>query len=130
MNNAIEIEVAPGELIDKLTILEIKRERIRDAEKRANVELEFAALQSKCEAGVRSTSVLLALRAELREVNGRLWEIEDEIRDCEQRQDFGAAFIELARAVYRTNDRRAELKREINLLLGSKLIEEKSYRPY
>jgi hypothetical protein len=130
MNNAIEIEVAPGELIDKLTILEIKRERIQDAEKRANVELEFAVLRSVCEARVRSTTSLLALRAELREVNGRLWEIEDAIRDCEKRQDFGAAFIELARAVYRTNDRRAELKREINLLLGSRLIEEKSYRPY
>jgi len=70
------------------------------------------------------------LRAELRAVNGRLWEIEDEIRDCEQRQDFGAPFIALARAVYQTNDRRAELKREINLLLGSTLIEEKSYSTY
>jgi hypothetical protein len=79
MNNAIEIEVAPGELIDKLTILEIKRERIQDAEKRANVEVEFAALRSVCDAGVRSSAALLALRAELREVNGRLWEIEDEI---------------------------------------------------
>jgi hypothetical protein len=130
MKNAIEIEVAPGELIEKLTILEIKRERIQDAENRANVEVEFATLRSVCEARVRSTTTLLALRAELREVNGRFWEIEDEIRDCEQRQDFVAAFIALARAVYRTNDRRAALEREINLLLRSRRIEEKPYRAY
>jgi hypothetical protein len=130
MSSAIEMEVAPGELIDRLTILEIKRERIHDPEKRANVEIEFAALRSAYEAGVRSSAALLALRAELRVVNGRLWEIEDEIRDCEQRQDFGALFIALARAVYRTNDRRAELKRKINLLLGSRLTEEKSYSSY
>jgi hypothetical protein len=71
-----------------------------------------------------------ALRAQLRDVNTRLWEIEDEIRDCERLQDFGPKFVALARAVYRTNDRRSEIKREINLLLGSSLIEEKSYRPY
>jgi len=130
MRCGIEIEVAPGELIDKLTILEIKRERIHDAQKRANVETEFAALRSACEAGVPASAALLALRAELSAVNGRLWEIEDEIRDCEHRQDFGAPFIALARAVYQTNDRRAELKREINLLLGSTLIEEKSYSSY
>ncbi len=130
MDDAITIEVAPGELIDRLTILEIKRERIRDQEQRANVETEFSALRSACDAGVRPSAALLALRAELREVNARLWEIEDEIRDCEQRQDFGSAFIALARSVYRTNDRRARLKREINLLLGSRLIEEKSYRAY
>jgi len=130
MSSAIEIEVAPGELIDKLTILEIKRERIHDAEKLANVEIEFAALRSAYEAGVRPSAALLALRAKLREVNSRLWEIEDEIRDCEQRQRFGAPFIALARAVYQTNDRRAQLKREINFLLGSRLIEEKSYSGY
>ena len=81
------MEVAPGELIDKLTILEIKRERIHDAQKRANVETELAALRSACEAGVPGSAALLALRAELSAVNGRLWEIEDEIRDCEHRQE-------------------------------------------
>ena len=130
MASAIRVEVAPGELIDKLTILEIKRERIRDPAKQANVEVEFAALQSACEAAVPTSDALLALRAQLREVNTRLWEIEDEIRDCERRQNFGQEFVALARAVYRTNDRRSEIKREINRLLGSSLIEEKSYRPY
>ena len=130
MATAIRIDVAPGELIDKLTILEIKRERIQDPKKRANVEVELAALQSAYDAGVRSSEALLALRVELRAVNSRLWEIEDEIRDCERRQDFGERFVGLARAVYRVNDRRSELKREINQLLGSSLIEEKSYRPY
>jgi len=130
MTSAIRIEVAPGELIDKLTILEIKRERIADGRKRAHVEAEFAALRGAESEGVSSSSDLLALRARLRSVNERLWDIEDEIRDCERRGDFGASFIALARAVYMTNDRRAELKREINDLLGSALIEEKSYRPY
>jgi hypothetical protein len=130
MNGAIRIEVSPGELIDKLTILEIKRERIQDAAKRANVEIEFAALQSAYEAGVRSSGALLALHAELRRVNARLWEIEDEIRDCERRNDFSEPFVALARSVYQNNDRRSALKREINLLLGSALIEEKSYQAY
>jgi hypothetical protein len=124
MNNAIEIEMAAGELIDKLTI------RIQDAEKRANVRSEFAAVRSVAKRWVLSTTSLLALGAELREVNGRLWEIEDEIRDCEQRQqDLALLSSSLPAPPYRTNDRRAELEREINLLLGSRLIEEKSYRP-
>ena len=130
MASAIRIEVAPGELIDKLTILEIKRERIQDPTKRANVEVELGALQSAYDGVVRSTDALLALRSQLRDVNTRLWDIEDEIRDCERLQDFGPRFVALARAVYHTNDRRSQIKREINVLLGSSLIEEKSYRPY
>ena len=130
MGGAIRIEVAPGELIDKLTILEIKRERIQDPAKLANVEVERAALQSACDAAIPASPALLALRAQLRGVNARLWDIEDEIRDCEREQDFGPKFVALARAVYRTNDQRSEIKREINLLLGSSLIEEKSYRAY
>ena len=126
----IRIEVAPGELIDKLTILEIKRERIQDPAKLANVEIELAALQSAYDAAIGASTALLALRAQLRDVNARLWDIEDEIRDCEREQDFGPKFIALARAVYRTNDQRSEIKREINVLLGSSLIEEKSYQPY
>ena len=130
MGGAIRIEVAPGELIDKLTILEIKRERIQDPAKLANVEVERAALQSAYDAAIPASPALLALRAQLRGVNARLWDIEDEIRDCEREQDFGPRFVALARAVYRTNDQRSEIKREINLLLGSSLIEEKSYRAY
>jgi len=130
MGGAIRIEVAPGELIDKLTILEIKRERIQDPAKLANVEIELAALQSAYDAAIPASPALLALRAQLRDVNARLWDIEDEIRDCEREQDFGPKFIALARAVYRTNDQRSRIKREINLLLGSSLIEEKSYQPY
>jgi hypothetical protein len=130
MVSAIRIEVAPGELIDKLTILEIKRERIEDPAKRANVEVELSALESVFDAAVPASDALRALRAELGAVNARLWDIEDEIRDCEREQDFGPRFVALARAVYRTNDRRAEIKREINAMLGSSLIEEKSYRPH
>lgn len=130
MGGAIRIEVAPGELIDKLTIFEIKRERITDPAKLANIAVEFAALQSAYDTAIRTSDALQGLRAQLRDVNSRLWVIEDDIRDCEREQDFGPRFIALARAVYRTNDRRSEIKREINLLLGSSLIEEKSYRPY
>jgi hypothetical protein len=130
MSRAIRIDVAPGELIDRLTILEIKRKRIHDLEKVGHVEIELAALRSAYEAAVPQSDALVGPRAELRAVNDRLWEIEDEIRDCERRRDFGESFVALARAVYRTNDRRSEIKREINLLLGSSLIEQKSYRPY
>ena len=130
MSNAILIEVSPGELIDKLTILEIKLDRMRDAQKLRNVEIEHAAVRSAYETHVPASQELCALFAELRQINLRLWVTEDEIRACERRQDFGAAFVSLARSVYLTNDRRSELKRDINALLGSKLREEKSYGPY
>jgi uncharacterized protein DUF6165 len=130
MSNAILIEVSPGELIDRLTILEIKLDRIDDAQKRRNVEIEHAALRAAYEAHVPASTTLAALVDGLREVNLRLWTIEDDIRDCESRQEFGQAFVALARSVYLSNDRRSELKREINALLGSRLREEKSYTPY
>jgi hypothetical protein len=130
MSNAILIEVSPGELIDRLTILEIKLDRIRDALRRWNVEAEHAVLRAAYEAHVPASETLGSLVDELREVNLRLWTIEDDIRICERRQEFGPAFVALARSVYLTNDRRSELKREINALLGSKLREEKSYAPY
>jgi len=132
MGASVRIEVSPGELVDKLTILEIKRERIAEPEKRANVEAEYALLCAalNAELAAATRSPLDPLRAELKRVNARLWDIEDEIRDCDRRGDFGPPFVDLARSVYRTNDRRSELKRAINALLGSKLIEEKSYRPY
>ena len=126
----ILVEVAPGELIDRMTILVIKTERIADAAKLANVRIELKTLQRACDAGVPASDELDRLTAELKAVNENLWEIEDDIRDCERVQDFGPRFIELARAVYVTNDQRAALKRQINDLLGSRIVEEKSYASY
>jgi hypothetical protein len=126
----MQIEVSPGELIDKLTILEIKLDRMGDAQKRRNVEAEHAVVRAAYEAHVPASATLAALIDKLREVNLRLWTIEDDIRDCERRQEFGPTFVALARSVYLSNDRRSELKREINALLGSKLREEKSYTVY
>ena len=126
----IQIEVSPGELIDRLTILEIKLDKIHDAQKRRNVETEHALVRAAYEVRVPPSETLGSLVDELWEVNLRLWTIEDDIRSCETRQEFGPAFVSLARSVYLTNDRRSELKREINALLGSKLREEKSYAPY
>jgi hypothetical protein len=129
MSNEIKIEISPGELIDRLTILEIKLDRIHDAQKRRNVETEHAVVRAAYEVHVPVSETLGCLVEELREVNLRLWTIEDDIRTCERRQEFGPAFVELARSVYMCNDRRSELKRDINALLGSKLREEKSYGP-
>jgi hypothetical protein len=130
MSNEIKIEVSPGELIDRLTILEIKLDRIHDAQKRKNIETEHAVVRATYEAHVPASETLGSLVEELRDVNLRLWTIEDDIRACERRQEFGPAFVALARSVYLSNDRRSELKRDINALLGSKLREEKSYGPY
>ena len=126
----ILVEIAPGELIDKITILEIKSERIADAGKVKNVRVELDVLAAARDAALAASAELTDLTAQLKQVNEALWEIEDAIRDCERGQDFGPSFIELARSVYHSNDRRAALKRQINELLGSKLIEEKSYAAY
>src|SRR5262249_47765018 len=123
----IQIETAAGELIDKISILEIKSERIADTGKLRNVRAELAALRQTRDRAISPSWALSKLADELKAVNERLWEIEDEIRACEQRSDFGPRFIELARSVYRENDRRAQLKRQINDLLGSRVVEEKSY---
>ncbi len=127
---AVSIEVAPGELIDKITILQIKDQRIDDPSKLANVRAELATLVAARDQAIDSSAALDELTAALKQVNEALWEIEDEIRVCERGQDFGPRFIELARAVYHRNDRRAAIKRQINELLGSRLIEEKSYASY
>ncbi len=134
------VPVSAGELVDKITILQIKVERIDDSAKRANVAVELAALEAVAvraglvagagQADGLTGAVLAAATAELVDVNGELWDIEDRIRDCERAGDFGPGFIELARAVYRTNDRRAALKARINQLCGSQLVEEKSYAAY
>ena len=125
----IETPVSWGELIDKITILEIKAERIEDAAKVANVARELALLNER-RALAPASAVIEKLTDDLRTVNTELWVIEDDIRDCERAKDFGARFIELARAVYHTNDRRAALKRQINDALGSGIVEEKSYKAY
>ena len=124
------MEVSPGEVVDRLTILEIKIERIADPEKRRNVVCEYEILSRTLAAGTDQSEELEMLRAELKKVNTALWQIEDELRDHERRQDFGPAFVALARSVYRNNDRRAAIKRQISEYLGSGLIEEKSYSPY
>lgn len=124
------VPVAVGELMDKITILEIKMRQIADPVRRANVRAELEALEAVRSRLNLDSSRLDALRARLAGVNQALWEIEDAIRACERRADFGPAFVELARRVYRVNDERAVLKRAINELSGSTLIEEKSYAAY
>ena len=126
----ILIPISPGELLDKLTILQIKSENITDAAKLANVDVEHTALQAIADTQIPKTQELQSLSAALRDVNKRLWAIEDDIRACERENNFGEQFIRLARAVYATNDKRAELKKQINLAMGSKLVEEKSYTDY
>jgi len=124
------IPVSAGELIDKITILRVKAERIGDAAKEANVRKELALLEEVCVRTIGDIQGLSPLTGELFAVNATLWDIEDGKRDCERRQDFGPAFIALARSVYIENDRRAAIKRQINDLTGSDIIEEKSYQPY
>lgn len=127
---SVLVPVSWGEVIDKITILEIKAERLTDAAKLANVTKELNELVAVREREFPGHAALAALAAELKAINEKLWVIEDDIRDCERAKDFGATFIELARAVYVTNDERAASKRKINDLLGSTLVEEKSYAPY
>ena len=126
----VSVPISFGELIDKLTILEIKSERMSDPAKLANVRAELEMLQSTWRTAPESKQDVSQGWAALKQVNERLWVIEDEIRDCERRQDFGAEFVRLARAVYFENDERARIKRELNQRLGSRLVEEKSYRDY
>ena len=130
LDATITVGIAPGELIDKITILEIKSERMTDAAKLENVRIELATLATARDAAILFSAELADLTGELKKINEQLWEIEDDIRDCEREKDFGEKFVELARLVYKSNDRRAALKRDINMLLGSHLVEEKSYSKY
>ena len=123
------VPVSIGELFDKISILEIKWERIPDPDKQANIAREREVL-SNAAAELPQPEGLTELRTALREVNEKLWEIEDEIRLCEKHQEFGPRFVELARSVYITNDQRSQIKRDINTLCGSELIEEKGYEEY
>jgi hypothetical protein len=126
----ISVPVSFGELLDKIAILEIKSERMRDPAKLANVRRELELLDGTWRTAPESAIEVGALRAELKAVNERLWVIEDDIRIKEQRREFDAEFVRLARAVYFENDERARIKRDLNLRLGSALVEEKSYQDY
>ena len=127
---SIMAPISAGELVDKITILRNKAERIGDPTKEANVRKELAMLEAIAEGALPKTPEIDRLTAELAEVNIALWDIEDGKRDCERRGDFGDRFVELARSVYVENDRRAAIKRAINEAAGSEIIEEKSYRSY
>ncbi len=126
----ISAPVSVGELLDKMAILQIKSERIEDPAKVANVRRELEVLDRTWQASGLDRPELEPLRAELKKINESLWEIEDLIRIKESEGDFGAEFIELARSVYFTNDKRAAVKRRINEAVGSDLVEEKSYADY
>ena len=126
----IKVPVSPGELLDKITILRIKAQRMRDVEKLKNVRLELEALEQTWSASSYAKLDIAAEVDALHQVNERLWVIEDDIRDQERAQAFDARFIELARAVYFENDERAAIKRRINVRLGSSIVEEKSYAQY
>ena len=123
-------EISAGELVDKITILEIKLDRIGDNVKRANIARELAGLTHALDMNIGGDEAVTDLRRALKTVNAELWRIEDDIRTQERAQNFGPVFVSLARSVYRENDRRADLKRQVNLLTRSALVEEKSYAAY
>ena len=126
----LQVPVSVGEVLDKITILQIKLAHISDAAKRANIQNELDALLPLVAGDAFITDQMQALMAELKSVNEVLWDIEDDIREKEAAKSFDAEFIRLARAVYITNDKRAEIKKQINLVTGSALVEEKSYESY
>src|SRR5882757_9533749 len=128
--NEIKVAVSPGELLDKITILRIKSQRMNDPAKVANVRRELHDLEATWGASAYAKTNIEADVNALLRVNERLWHIEDDIRDKERAQAFDAEFIRLARAVYFENDERAAIKRRINAALGSSIVEEKSYREY
>jgi Family of unknown function (DUF6165) len=130
MENEVKVPISPGELLDKITILRIKSQRMIDPQKLHNVRLELDALQGTWASSAFAGFDIEADVHALMTVNERLWVIEDDIRDKERAQSFDAEFIRLARAVYVENDERAAIKRRINAKLGSTIVEEKSYRPY
>tara|TARA_R110000782_G_scaffold190548_1_gene280411 strand:+ start:115 stop:501 length:387 start_codon:yes stop_codon:yes gene_type:complete len=127
----MKVEVSNGELLDKLTILEIKLKNIEDSDKLVNIQNEFDVLNPLAEDIFDdNNSDLQNHYMELADINSQLWKIEDDIRECEKNKDFGEKFVELARAVYITNDKRCEVKKIINIVTGSELVEEKGYQNY
>lgn len=128
--NDVLVPISPGELLDKITILRIKAARITDPAKVGNVRLELSLLENTWrDSGCAAANIQADERA-LHDVNERLWDVEDRIREKEAVQTFDRDFIELARAVYICNDERASIKKRVNLALGSRIVEEKSYKPY
>ncbi|MEE8320708.1 MAG: DUF6165 family protein [Gammaproteobacteria bacterium] len=127
---SIDVEVSLGEFLDKLTILEIKSERISDPAKLDNINKELSKLRETWSSSPYSNATIDDELDRLRDINKQLWDIEDEIRGKEAQQEFDDRFIKLARAVYFTNDKRSEIKRVLNTKLGSTLLEEKSYSDY
>ena len=130
MSDQINTPISPGELVDKITILEIKKEFIVDSNKLKNINYEYNLLMKIYNDGVSKTDGVDVLKTKLKNINLSLWKIEDDIRDCERDKIFDNTFVELARSVYFTNDKRSKVKLEINLLLNSSLVEEKSYKDY
>lgn len=127
----MKVEVSNGELLDKLTILELKMSNISDDKKLINVKKEFNELSPLAKLLFEKfKDGLLTKYEELALINSELWKIEDDIRECEKNKNFGEKFVELARAVYFTNDKRSDVKKQINILTGSGFIEEKSYEDY
>ena len=126
----IKVELAYGELLDKITILQIKSERITDESKLSNVNKELNLLNDLWQSDQKSSVDISVEFSALKDINEKIWDIEDGIRDKERVKEFDQEFIELARSVYFSNDKRAEIKRSINLKLGSELLEEKSYSDY
>ena len=127
---APEVLLSWGELIDKMTILEIKSRRLKNPAALANVDKELKLIAVQADVAMHSAAEVPVLKERLSQVNQALWDIEDKIRAKESRQEFDAEFIELARSVYKRNDERAAIKRQINTALSSDLVEEKSYHPY
>ena len=130
MSDQINTPISPGELVDKITILEIKKEFIDDVNKLKNINHEYDLLMQIYNNDVSITDGVDELKTKLKNINLSLWKIEDDIRDCERDKIFDNTFVELARSVYFTNDKRSKVKLEINLLLNSSLVEEKSYKDY
>ena len=127
----MKVEVSNGELLDKLSILELKLSNIKDDKKLINIKNEHGGLSPLCNNLFNNYgNELRSLYAKLSEINAELWKIEDDIRECERNKDFGDEFVRLARAVYFTNDKRSDVKKSINLLTESGFVEEKSYEDY
>ena len=127
----MKVEVSNGELLDKLSILELKLKNIKDDKKLINIKNEHGGLTPLCNNLFKNYgNELRSLYAKLSEINAELWKIEDDIRECERNKDFGDEFVRLARAVYFTNDKRSDVKKSINLLTESGFVEEKSYEDY